>query len=84
MVAFSDFPTVSPLCWQQHNISCYWFSNTRLDFEPAMDNCSEKGAYLLTDILDAEENNFIKGMLMLVNKDGTDYWAGGVKEGGLL
>ena len=76
----------NPACeegWHQHNTSCYWFSNTRKDFEPAMDSCNEKGAYL-TDILDEEENNFIKEMLMLVNpKDGTDYWAGGVKEGGL-
>ena len=48
-----------------------------------MDSCAEKGAYL-TDILDQEENKFIKDILMVINpKDGTDYWAGGVKEGGL-
>ena len=76
----------NPSCeegWHYHNTSCYWFSSTRLDFEPAMDNCAEKGAYL-TDILDQEENKFIKDILMVINpKDGTDYWAGGVREGGL-
>ena len=48
-----------------------------------MESCAEKGAYL-TDILSQEENKFIKDILMVINpKDGTDYWAGGVKEGGL-
>ena len=76
----------NPSCeegWHFHNSSCYWFSSTRLDFEPAMDSCAEKGAYL-TDILSQEENKFIKDILMVINpKDGTDYWAGGVKGGGL-
>ena len=72
----------NPSCeegWHYHNTSCYWFSSTRLDFEPAMDNCAEKGAYL-TDILNQEENTFLKDMLMVTNpKDGTDYWAGGMR-----
>ena len=69
----------APVCedsWLHFNSSCYWFSSTRLDFEPAMDSCGEKGAYL-ADILTERENQFIKNVLMVVNPhDGTDYWAG--------
>ena len=75
----------APMCqdnWLYHNASCYWFSSTRKDFQPAMDSCAEKGAYL-TDILSIEENTFIKSVLMVINpKDGTDYWAGAQREGG--
>ena len=76
---------MAPTCedsWLYHNGSCYWFSSTRKDFQPAMDSCAEKGAYL-TDILSQEENTFIKSVLMVINpKDGTDYWAGAQREGG--
>ena len=83
MVEEGRLVPANPSCeesWHFHNSSCY---STRLDFEPAMESCAEKGAYL-TDILSQEENKFIKDILMVINpKDGTDYWAGGVKEGGL-
>ena len=86
MVEEGRLVPANPSCeesWHFHNSSCYWFSSTRLDFEPAMESCAEKGAYL-TDILNKEENKFIKDILMVINpRDGTDYWAGGVKEGGL-
>ena len=69
----------APMCqdaWFYSNGSCYWFSSTRKDFQPAMDSCAEKGAYL-ADILTSQENSFIKSVLMVINpKDGTDYWAG--------
>ena len=75
----------NPSCeegWHYHNTSCYWFSSTRLDFEPAMDSCNEKGAYL-TDILSQEENKFIKDILMVINpNNGTDFWAGRRCDGG--
>ena len=65
-----------PESWHYHNASCYWFSSTRLDWQPAMDSCEGKGAYL-TDIITKEENMFIKDILMVINpRDGTDYWAG--------
>ena len=55
-----------------------------MDFEPAMESCAEKGAYL-TDILSQEENTFLKDILMVINpKDGTDYWAGGITHPGPL
>ena len=77
----------NPSCregWHYHNTSCYWFSNIRMDFHPAMESCAEKGAYL-TDILSLEENEFLKDILMVINpKDGTDYWAGGITHPGPL
>ena len=69
--------------WVYNNGSCYWFSSTRKDFQPAMDSCAEKGAYL-TDILTSQENSFIKSVLMVINpKDGTDYWAGAQRGDGM-
>ena len=62
--------------WLHFNSSCYWFSTTRLDFEPSMESCAEKGAFM-ADILTERENKFIKDVLMVVNPhDSTDYWAG--------
>ena len=43
----------NPTCeegWHYHNTSCYWFSSSQLNIEPALDSCAEKGAYL-TDVL---------------------------------
>ena len=48
-----------------------------------LDICAEKGANL-TNIINQEENRVGKDILMVINpKDGMDYWAGRVKEGGL-
>ena len=61
----------NPSCregWHYHNTSCYWFSNIRMDFHPAMESCAEKGAYL-TDILSQEENTFLKNILMVIDPE---------------
>ena len=48
------------------------------DYLKAEETCNKAGAYL-ADILDAEEANFIKSVLNVINpKDGTDYWLGGL------
>ena len=48
-----------------------------------LDICAEKGANL-TNIINQEENMVDKDILIVINpRDGMDYWAGGVKEGGL-
>jgi len=44
----------------------------------AEEKCNEVGGYL-ADVLDGDENNFIKSVLNVINpKDGTDYWLGGM------
>ena len=66
------------LGWVYYNGHCYMFTSYHVDFLKAEELCNEKGAYL-ADILDAEEANFVKGVLNAVNpKDGTDYWLGGL------
>ena len=66
------------LGWVYYNGHCYMFTSYHVDFLKAEELCNEQGAYL-ADILDAEEANFVKGVLNVVNpKDGTDYWLGGM------
>ena len=66
------------LGWVYYSGHCYMFTSYHVDFLIAEELCNEAGAYL-ADILDAEEANFIKGVLNAVNpKDGTDYWIGGM------
>ncbi len=44
----------------------------------AEEECNKVGGYL-ADVVDQNENNWIKGILNAINpKDGTDYWLGGM------
>ena len=66
------------LGWVYHEGHCYMFTSYHVDFLVAEELCNKNGAYL-ADILSAAENNFIKGVLNVINpKDGTDYWIGGL------
>ena len=66
------------LGWVYHNQYCYLFTSYHTDFLRAEELCNEQGAYL-ADVLSADENNFIKSVLNVINpKDGTDYWLGGL------
>ena len=50
-------------------------------FLKSEEECNKVGGYL-ADVLDNDENNWIKSVLNVINpKDGTDYWLGG-KVGG--
>ena len=54
------------------------FTSYHETFLKAEEECNKVGAYL-ADILDDDENNWIKSVLNVINpKDGTDYWAGGL------
>ena len=47
-------------------------------FLKAEEECNKVGGYL-ADVLDEDENNWIKSVLNVINpKDGTDYWLGGL------
>ena len=47
-------------------------------FLKAEEECNKVGGYL-ADVLDNDENNWIKSVLNVINpKDGTDYWLGGL------
>jgi len=64
--------------WVYFKGHCYMFSSYHETFLAAEESCNKAGAYL-ADILDAEEANFIKSVLNVINpKDGTDYWLGGL------
>merc|ERR1719419_1182519 len=66
------------LGWVYYNGHCYLFTSYHQDYFRAEETCNEVGAYL-ADVLDADENNFIKSVLKVINpKDGTDYWLGGL------
>ena len=67
--------------WVYHGGACYLFSSYHVDFDVAIETCKQfPGAYL-ADALSADENNFLKTVLLAINpKDGTDYWLGGVKQ----
>merc|ERR1711973_627614 len=66
------------LGWVYFKGYCYMFTSYHVDFLKAEELCNQEGAYL-ADILTAEEGNFIKYVLNVVNpKDGTDYWLGGL------
>merc|ERR1711992_331262 len=65
------------LGWVYHKGFCYMFTSYHETFNQAAEECNKVGAYL-ADILDEEENAWIKSVLMVINpKDGTDYFAGG-------
>ena len=50
-------------------------------FLKAEEECNKVGGYL-ADVLDNDENNWIKSVLNVINpKDGTDYWLGGANNG---
>jgi len=66
------------LGWVYNNGYCYMFTSYHVDYLKAEELCNEEGAYL-ADVMTAEENDFIKSVLNVVNpKDGTDYWLGGL------
>ncbi len=66
------------LGWVYHKGFCYMFTSYHETFTKAEEECNKIGAYL-ADVLTEEENNFIKGVLAVINpKDGTDYFLGGV------
>ena len=66
------------LGWVYHKGFCYMFTSYHETFAKAEEECNKIGAYL-ADVLTEEENNFIKGVLAVINpKDGTDYFLGGV------
>ena len=47
-------------------------------FLKSEEECNKVGGYL-ADVLDNDENNWIKSVLNVINpKDGTDYWLGGL------
>ena len=65
------------LGWVYHKGFCYMFTSYHETFNQAAEECNKVGGYL-ADILDEEENAWIKSVLMVINpKDGTDYFAGG-------
>ena len=66
------------LGWVYNNGYCYMFTSYHVDYLKAEELCNQEGAYL-ADVLSNDENNFIKGVLNVINpKDGTDYWLGGL------
>ena len=66
------------LGWVYNNGYCYMFTSYHVDYLKAEELCNQEGAYL-ADVLTNDENNFIKGVLNVINpKDGTDYWLGGL------
>ena len=70
------------LGWVYYNGYCYMFTSYHVDYLKAEELCNQEGAYL-ADVKDGEENNFIKGVLNVINpKDGTDYWLGGLDADG--
>merc|ERR1711872_717946 len=71
-------PQCQGLGWVYHKGHCYLFDSVHTPYLVAEEKCNEIGGYL-ADVLTAEENNFIKSVLAVVNpKDGTDYWLGGL------
>jgi len=71
-------PECSGLGWVYHGGHCYLFDSVHTQYLAAEEKCNEVGGYL-ADVLDADEANFIKGVLAVINpKDGTDYWLGGL------
>merc|ERR1712002_117801 len=71
-------PECEGLGWVYYSGHCYLFDSVHTSYLAAEEKCNEVGGYL-ADVLDAEENNFIKGVLNVINpKDGTDYWLGGL------
>ena len=87
MVEDGNLKAAAPECkgqlgWVYYKGNCYMFTSYHVDFLTAEEQCNEVGGYL-ADILDGNENNFIKNVLKAVNpKDGTDYWLGGLDEDG--
>ena len=66
------------LGWVYNEGYCYMFTSYHVDYLKAEELCNQEGAYL-ADVLNQNENNFIKSVLNVVNpKDGTDYWLGGL------
>merc|ERR1719410_2295542 len=66
------------LGWVYYNGHCYLFTSYHETFLKAEESCNRVGGYL-ADVQDAAENDFIKGVLNVINpKDGTDYWLGGL------
>jgi len=64
--------------WIYWNGHCYQFTSYHEDFLKAEEICNEQNAYL-ADIVNKEEGDWIKNVLLLINpKDGTDYWLGGL------
>merc|ERR1711934_1181423 len=71
-------PECGGLGWVYHNGHCYLFDSVHTPYLAAEEKCNEVGGYL-ADVLDGDENNFIKSVLNVINpKDGTDYWLGGL------
>ena len=59
-------------------ISQFSLSSYHETFLKAEEECNKVGGYL-ADVLDNDENNWIKSVLNVINpKDGTDYWLGGL------
>ena len=66
------------LGWVYYNGFCYMFTSYHVNYLTAEELCNQEGAYL-ADVMDQAENDFIEGVLNVVNpKDGTDYWLGGL------
>lgn len=66
------------LGWVYHKNFCYMFTSYHETFLKAEEECNKVGGYL-ADVLTAEENDWIKSVLNVINpKDGTDYWLGGL------
>jgi len=66
------------LGWVYHKNFCYMFTSYHETFLKAEEECNKIGGYL-ADVLTAEENDWIKSVLNVINpKDGTDYWLGGL------
>merc|ERR1719189_2880873 len=66
------------LGWVYRNGFCYMFTSYHETFLKAEEECNKIGGYL-ADVLNADENNWIKSVLNVINpKDGTDYWLGGL------
>merc|ERR1711997_1141984 len=66
------------LGWIYRNGFCYLFTSYHETFLKSEEECNKVGGYL-ADVLDNDENNWIKSVLNVINpKDGTDYWLGGL------
>merc|ERR1711953_1312835 len=63
-------PECGGLGWVYHNGHCYLFDSVHTPYLAAEEKCNEVGGYL-ADVLDGDENNFIKSVLNVINpKDG--------------
>ncbi|XP_060079245.1 perlucin-like protein [Ylistrum balloti] len=65
-----------PNGWETYNSSCYFVSDDRKNWTAASDACSSFHAHL-AEVEDAQEDNFLRQMLIQLHTDHRDFWLGG-------